>query len=208
MACPHDPASCQVLTSALLVPPASLGLGHTVSPLSPGPLPAQNSTWGGGMPCFLPLPGPSPPSIQSWDEMAGFCSSDSESEPGLSAVEKSLLGSKTHLSCLSSFLWLENSREGVLGAGWGERRLQGDSGGEDRAGATPEAQGCPWPGRREEGCSMTENAEWDWEAKAPGWGGPKARAGWLEPLTILTPCGYERPKGKLAFLHGLSGSQR
>lgn len=80
------------------------------------------------MPCFLPLPGPTPQSIQPGDEMAGFCSSDSESEPGLSAVEKSLLGSETHLSCLSSFLWLENSREGVLGAGSVERRLQGDRG--------------------------------------------------------------------------------
>lgn len=78
----------------------------------------------------------------------------------------------------------------MLGAGWVERRLQGDSGGEeDRAGAMPETQGCPWPARGEEGCYMIENSEWEWEAKAPGWGGPEARVGWLEPLTILTPRG-------------------
>lgn len=36
---------------------------------------------------------------------------------------------------------------------------------------------------------MIENSEWEWEAKAPGCGGPKARVGWLEPLNILKPCG-------------------
>lgn len=67
---------------------------------------------------------------------------------GLPTIEKSLLGSKTHPSCLSYFLWLENGVGGVvLGAGWVERRLQGDSGGgEARLELSRETWGWPSPG--------------------------------------------------------------
>lgn len=68
----------------------------------------------------------------------------------LPTIEKSLLGSKTHLSCLSYFLWLENSAGGV-GAGWVERQLQGDSGGgEDRLELSRETETWGWPGQGEE----------------------------------------------------------
>lgn len=66
---------------------------------------------------------------------------------GFPTIEKHLLGSKTHISCLSYFLWLENREGGgaVLGAGWVERQLQGDSGGgEDRLELSRETRG--WPG--------------------------------------------------------------
>lgn len=66
----------------------------------------------------------------------------------------------------------------MLGAGWVERQLQGDSGGgEDRAGAVPETQGRPWPGRKEERRAVKRlgNSEREWEAKVPGCRGPKAK---------------------------------
>lgn len=50
---------------------------------------------------------------------------------GLPTIEKSVLGSKTHLSCFSYFLWLEN-REGVAGSRLGgeatSRRQRGRRG--------------------------------------------------------------------------------
>lgn len=83
------------------------------------------------------------------DESAALIQNQNQ---GLPAVEKSFLGSKTHLSCLSSFLWLENSREEGVGSRLGgeatSRRQQGRRG--DRAGAVPETLGCPWPGRGDE----------------------------------------------------------
>lgn len=59
-----------------------------------------------------------------------------------------------------------------------ERQLQGDSGGgEDRAGAMPETQDRPWPGRGEEkkAVKLLGNSEREWEVKVPGCGGPKAK---------------------------------
>lgn len=63
---------------------------------------------------LLPLPGPGPqrqsvlvPEKRCLNSAALIQNQNQD----LPTIEKSLLGSKTHLSCLSYFLWLEN-REG------------------------------------------------------------------------------------------------
>ena len=114
MACLHAPVSCWVLTSALLVPPAGLGISHVGSALSPGPPPclacASSPT---ALLCLAQVHTGSVlgPGMR---HLASAAPIQSQNQ-GLPTIEKCLLGSKTHHSCLSYFLWLEN-REGVVGS--------------------------------------------------------------------------------------------
>ena len=114
MACLHAPVSCWVLTSALLVPPAGLGISHVGSALSPGPPPCPACT--SSPTALLCLAQVHTGSVlgPGMRRLASAARIQSQNQ-GLPTIEKCLLGSKTHLSCLSYFLWLEN-REGVVGS--------------------------------------------------------------------------------------------
>lgn len=175
----HVPVSCWALTSALLVPPAGPGISHVGSALSPGPPPCPACTSSPTAPLCLAQVHTGSVLGPGMRRLA-FAAPIQSQNQGLPTIEKCLLGSKMHLSCLSYFLWLEN-REGVAGS-----RLGGEAASGRRRGRRALGWSCAGrcgparPGREEEQGAV--------KCEETGKGGGKQRhqeVGSLRPVSGL-----------------------